>query len=57
MAPMETLGFALLKTTVQVLGPAAVEGLGIIDVQLDDQPPKFTPVWAGAVKVTVVPMG
>jgi hypothetical protein len=43
------------KVTVQVLGPAGVTGAVL--KQSDDQPPKETPVSAGAVKVTVLPRG
>ena len=54
---METFGFAPASTTVQVFGPVAVAGLGLIVEQLEDQPPKFTPERAGAVRITVVPIG
>jgi hypothetical protein len=43
------------KLTVQVLGPVAE--IVPVFVQLEDQPPKETPVRAGAVRVTMVPMG
>lgn len=43
------------KLTVQVLGPVCV--IVPVFVQLEDQPPKKTPVRAGAVKVTEVPRG
>jgi hypothetical protein len=47
-----TVASLLDKLIVQVLGPACV----IVPVlkQLDDHPPKETPVRVGAVKVTVV---
>jgi hypothetical protein len=41
---------------VQVFGPAAVEGSGLIVRQFEDHPPNW-PVPAGAVKVTMVPLG
>jgi hypothetical protein len=40
---------------VQVLGP--VEVTVPCARQLEDHPPKETPDWAGAVKVTTVPRG
>ena len=57
IAPTVTLGLLSEMTTVQVLGPVGDDGLGVIVVQLVDQPPNATPVCCGAVKVTVVPMG
>jgi hypothetical protein len=41
---------------MQVLGPAAEDGLGLIVLQLEDHPPNWAPV-AGAVNMTVVPTG
>lgn len=43
------------KLMVHVLGPVAV--IVPVFVQLEDHPPKFTPLIFGAVIVTVVPMG
>jgi hypothetical protein len=55
MATTDTLEeVPLPSVTVQVFGPVAVDGLGLIEVQLSDQPPKLTPDSVGAVKVTVV---
>ena len=53
MAP--TVALVEPSLTVQLLGPAAL--IVAVGVQLKVHPPKATPVWAGAVKVTVVPMG
>ncbi len=44
----------LPSVTVQVFGPVAVDGSGLTEVQVSDQPPKLTPGSVGAVKVTVV---
>lgn len=45
----------VVSVTVQLFGPAAVTVP--VAVQLDDHPPKFTPLSGGAVTVTVVPIG
>jgi hypothetical protein len=53
IAPTDTLEELLLPSvTVQLFGPVALTGA--VFVQLNDHPPKATPFWAGAVKVTVV---
>jgi hypothetical protein len=43
------------RLIVQAFGPAAV--IVPVLVQLEDHPPKFTPVICGAVMVTVEPIG
>jgi hypothetical protein len=53
MAP--TVASVVDNVIVQLLGPAGLGG-GTLE-QLDDQPPKKTFGWEGAVKVTVVFMG
>jgi hypothetical protein len=46
---------SVVNVTVQLLGPVAVT-VPMFE-QLEDHPPKETPFWAGAVKVTEVPRG
>jgi hypothetical protein len=55
MAP--TVSLEVAGDKVQVFGPAADEGFGPMLVQFEDQPPKDTPGWAGAVRVIGDPTG
>jgi hypothetical protein len=53
MAP--TVASVVDNVIVQLLGPSGLRA-GTLE-QFEDHPPNLTPVWAGAVKVTVVFMG
>jgi hypothetical protein len=62
MTPTVMLLLAAVMVNVQVFVPEAVEGLGLMVVQLDDHPPKVPALlearngWV-AVRVTVLPTG